>query len=163
MDPGRRHLLRTGAALAGSVLTSGVSRSSELSPGRVVVVGGGFGGATAARYLRLWGGHIHVTLVERNTSFTSCPMSNLVLGGYKQMGDITRTYDSLSALGVKLLQGEVIAIDASGRSVRLADGTALPYDRLILSPGIDFIYDLVPGLLPAMAGGQIVHAWNAGA
>ena len=163
MDQGRRHLLRTGAVLAGSVLTSGVSRSSELSPGRVVVVGGGFGGATAARYLRLWGGHIHVTLVERNTGFTSCPMSNLVLGGYSRMGDITRTYDSLSALGVKLVQGEVIAIDASGRSVRLADGTALPYDRLILSPGIDFIYDLVPGLLPALAGGQIVHAWNAGA
>eukprot|EP01036_Dinobryon_divergens_P021673 gene21673-29765_t len=79
------------------------------------------------------------------------------------MGGITRTYDSLSALGVRIVQGEVISIDASGRSVRLADGTALAYDRLILSPGIDFIYDLVPGLLPALAGGQIVHAWNAGA
>jgi len=121
MDPGRRHLLRTGAALATSLLASGASRSSEPSLGRVVVVGGGFGGATAARYLRLWGGNIHVTLVERNPSFTSCPMSNLVLGGYKQMGDITRTYDSLSALGVHLVQGEVLSIDVPGRSVRLAD------------------------------------------
>jgi sulfite dehydrogenase len=129
----------------------------------VVVVGGGFGGATAARYLRLWGGNIHVTLIERNPSHTSCPISNLVIGGYRQMRDITHPYDSLVALGIRIVQGEVIAIDAAGRSVRLADGTTLAYDRLILSPGIDFMSELVPGLVPAVAIGQVLHAWNAGA
>jgi sulfite dehydrogenase len=163
MDQGRRHLLRTGAAIAASVLTSGASRSSEISLGRVVVIGGGFGGATAARYLRLWGGNIHVTLIERNPSHTSCPISNLVIGGYRQMRDITHPYDSLVALGIRIVQGEVIAIDAAGRSVRLADGTTLAYDRLILSPGIDFMSELVPGLVPAVASGQVLHAWNAGA
>jgi sulfite dehydrogenase len=163
MDQGRRHLLRTGAAFSASVLMSGASRSSDRSLGRVVVVGGGFGGATAARYLRLWGGNIHVTLIERNPSHTSCPISNLVIGGYRQMRDITHPYDSLVALGIRIVQGEVIAIDAAGRSVRLADGTTLAYDRLILSPGIDFMSELVPGLVPAVAIGQVLHAWNAGA
>ncbi len=163
MNQSRRKLLRTSAAFAASVLTSGSSRSSEMSLGRVVVVGGGFGGATAAHYLRLWGGNIDVTLVERNPNFSSCPMSNLVLGGYRQMRDITRTYDSLLALGVRIVRGEVMAIEAAGRSVRLADGSTLTYDRLILSPGIGFISDMVPGLVPALASGQVVHAWNAGA
>jgi sulfite dehydrogenase len=162
MNRGRRKLLLTGAAFAGSVLASGASRSSEISLGRVVVVGGGFGGATAARYLRLWAGNIHVTLIERNPSFTSCPMSNLVLGAYRQMRDITRSYDSLQALGVRIVQGEVIAIDAAGRSVRLADGSTVPYDRLIISPGIDFMSEQVPGLSPALVSGQVVHAWHAG-
>jgi len=163
MDQRRRHLLLSGAAFAGSVLTGCASVSSGQSLGRVVVVGGGFGGATAARYLRLWGGNINVTLIERNAGFTSCPISNLVVAGYRQMSDITRKYDNLLALGVTVVQGEVISIDAVGRSVRLADGTTLPYDRLILSPGVDFISDLVPGLLPAVESGQVVHAWKAGA
>ena len=95
------------------------------SIGRVVVVGGGFGGATAARYLKLWGGNVDVTLVERNADFVSCPISNLVLGGYKQMADITRGYDGLKAVGVKVVQGDVIAIDAAGKKVRLAGGGEL--------------------------------------
>ncbi len=163
MDQRRRQLLLAGAAFAGSALTGCASGPSGPSLGRVVVVGGGFGGATAARYLRLWGGNITVTLIERNTGFISCPISNLVVGGYRQMSDITRKYDSLLALGVRIVQGEVISIDAADRSVRLADGSTLPYDRLIISPGVDFITDLVPGLMPAMEGGQVVHAWKAGA
>jgi sulfite dehydrogenase len=128
----------------------------------VLVVGGGFGGATAARYLRLWGGNIEVTLVERNPQFISCPMSNLVVGGYRQMADITRGYDSLRALGVKVLQGEVLAIDVAGKQVRLADGTQLPYDRLVVSPGVDFMNEEVDGLAAALASGQVVHGWKAG-
>ena len=125
-DESRRRLLGAGAALGGLALAGCASTTSGPSIGRVVVVGGGFGGATAARYLRLWGGNVDVTLVERNPGFVSCPMSNLVLGGYKPMADITRGYEGLKAVGVKLLQGEVVAVDAAARRVRLASGVDLP-------------------------------------
>ena len=110
----RRRLLGAGAALGGLAL-AGCAGAPMGGPsiGRVVIVGGGFGGATAARYLRLWGGNVDVTLVERSAGFVSCPISNLVLGGHKQMADITRGYDGLKALGVKLVQGEVTAVDAA--------------------------------------------------
>ncbi|MFY9510757.1 MAG: NAD(P)/FAD-dependent oxidoreductase, partial [Rubrivivax sp.] len=132
------------------------------SIGRVVVIGGGFGGATATRYLRLWGGNVDVTLVERNTSFVSCPISNLVIGGHKQMADITRGYDGLKAVGVKVVQGEVTAIDAAAKKVRLAGGGELPYDRLVVSPGVDFMFGDVGGLQPAVDNGSITHGWKAG-
>ena len=132
------------------------------SIGRVVVVGGGYGGATAARYLKLWGGNVDVTLVERNTDFVSCPISNLVLGGHKQMADITRGYDGLKAVGVKVVQGEVTAIDVAGKKLRLAGGGELPYDRLVLSPGVDFMADQIGGLQPALDSGRVLHSWKAG-
>ncbi|HRD96850.1 MAG TPA: NAD(P)/FAD-dependent oxidoreductase [Rubrivivax sp.] len=159
----RRRLLGAGAAAGGLVLAgcAGVPTSGP-SIGRVVIVGGGFGGSTAARYLRLWGGNVDVTLVERNTSFVSCPISNLVIGGHKQMADITRGYEGLKAAGVKVVQGEVTTIDAAGRKVKLANGTELPYDRLILSPGVDFMLDGTPGLAGALASGQVTHGWKAG-
>ena len=128
----------------------------------MVVVGGGFGGATAARYLKMWGGKVDVTLVERNAEFISCPIRNLVLGGHKQMADITRGYDGLKAMGIKVVQGDVMAIDAAGKKVRLASGGELPYDRLVLSPGIDFMADQVGGLQAALDSGRIVHGWKAG-
>jgi sulfite dehydrogenase len=128
----------------------------------VVVVGGGFGGATAARYLRMWGGNVDVTLVERNTEFVSCPISNLVLGGHKQIADVTRGYDGLKAIGVKVVQGEVTAIDAAGRKVRLAGGGEIAYDRLIVSPGVDFMLEQVGGLQAALDSGRVTHGWKAG-
>ncbi len=158
----RRHLLLSGLALAGVGLSGCANLTGGPSIGRVLVLGGGYGGATAARYLKLWGGNVDVTLVERQASFVSCPMSNLVLGGYKQMADITRSYDALQALGVKRVQGEVVAIDAAGKTVRLADGTVLAYDRLILSPGIDFMSEQVGGLKAALDTGQVLHGWKAG-
>lgn len=158
----RRRLLGAGLAFGGLALAGCATPSSGPSIGRVVVVGGGFGGATAARYLRLWGGNVDVTLVERNASFISCPISNLVIGGHKQMADITRGYDGLKAAGVKLVQGEVVAIDAAAKKVRLAGGTELPYDRLVLSPGIDFMFEQVGGLEAEVAAGRIVHGWKAG-
>jgi sulfide dehydrogenase [flavocytochrome c] flavoprotein chain len=162
LELSRRRVLAAGAALGGLALAGCATGPTGPSIGRVVVVGGGFGGATAARYLRLWGGNVDVTLVERNAEFVSCPMSNLVLGGYKQMADITRGYGGLKALGVKVVQGDVVAIDAAAKKVRLASGAELPYDRLVVSPGIDFMNEQIGGLAAALDKGSVVHSWKAG-
>ena len=163
LHPSRRRLL-AGAAAVGGLALAGCATGGATGPsiGRVVIVGGGFGGATTARYLRMWGGNVDVTLVERNTSFVSCPISNLVVGGYKQIADVTRGYEGLKALGVKLVQGEVVAVDAAAKKVRLASGAELPYDRLVLSPGVDFMNEQVGGLSASLDSGQAVHSWKAG-
>jgi sulfide dehydrogenase [flavocytochrome c] flavoprotein chain len=162
----RRQLLGYGAALGGLAFTgcANVSSGPSLGPslGRVVIVGGGFGGSTAARYLKLWGGNVDVTLVERNASFVSCPISNLVIGGHKQMADISRGYDTLKALGVKVVQGEVTAIDAAAKKLRLAGGAELAYDRLVVSPGVDFMNDQIAGLATPAAQAKFLHSWKAG-
>jgi sulfide dehydrogenase [flavocytochrome c] flavoprotein chain len=164
LELSRRRLLGAGTAIGGltTLGLAGCATTGGPSIGRVVVVGGGFGGTTAARYLKLWGGNVDVTLIERNPSFISCPISNLVIGGYKQMADITRGYDGLKALGVKVVQGDVSAIDAAGKKVRLAGGGELPYDRLVVSPGVDFMWDQVGGLQAAIDAGSAVHSWKAG-
>lgn len=132
---------------------------------KVVVIGAGYGGATAARYLRLWSnGGIEVTLVEPNASFISCPLSNLVLGGSKQLGDLTLGYESLARRhGIRLVRDRAQAIDAGKRVVRLASGKELAYDRLVLSPGVDFLFDSLPGLKTPEARETVLHAWKAGA
>jgi len=161
IDRSRRRLLGAGlAATVAAPLLGCTTTGGGPSIGRVVVVGGGFGGATAARYLRMWG-NVDVTLVERDAAFISCPISNMVLGGHKTMADITVPYSGLDALGVKRIEAEVVAIDAQAKEVRLADGRKLPYDRAIVSPGIDFMFDQVAGLTPA-AQQRILHAWKAG-
>jgi sulfide dehydrogenase [flavocytochrome c] flavoprotein chain len=131
---------------------------------RVVIVGAGFGGATAAKYLRMWSNNsIEVVLVERNSAFVSCPMSNTVLGGTRNISDLTRNYDSLTKkYGIKMIQGEVTAIDPEKKTVMLANGH-LTYDRLIISPGIDFMYDKIEGLNAKVTDESIPHAWKAGA
>ncbi|WP_372525943.1 FCSD flavin-binding domain-containing protein [Piscinibacter sp.] len=160
----RRRVLGAGlAAAAAGPLAGCANLGFGPSIGRVVVVGGGYGGATAARYLRLWGGNVDVTLVERNANFVSCPISNLVLGGHKQMSDITLSYAGLEAVGVKRIQGDAVAIDPQAKEVRLADGRKLPYDRVIVSPGIDFMLDQVAGLAEPAAQEKILHSWKAGA
>jgi len=159
----RRRLLGAGAALGGLALTGCATTSSGPAIGRVVVVGGGFGGATAARYLRLWGGNVDVTLIERNAEFVSCPISNLVVGGFRKIEDVTRGYQGLRAAGVKVVQGEVAAVDVAGKKVRLAGGQEFGYDRLVLAPGIDFMWEQVGGLQAAVDSGAVVHAWKAGA
>ncbi len=130
---------------------------------RVVIVGAGFGGATAAKYLRMWSDNkIEVLLVERQEQFISCPMSNTVLGGSRGMADITHSYDDLTKKhGVLRVQAEVTAIDPDKKSVRTARGE-LPYDRLILAPGIDFMFEQIEGLTPEIADKDIPHAWKAG-
>jgi sulfide dehydrogenase [flavocytochrome c] flavoprotein chain len=154
----RRQLIAAGGlALAGCATTTAPL-------GRVLVVGGGFGGATAARYLKLWGGAtVDVTLVERQEAFVSCPMSNLVIGGMRGLASVSHGYAGLQAQGVKRVRGEVVAIDPVGKSVRLADGSLLRWDRLVLAPGISFMLDSTPGLAAAYDSGRAVHAWQAGA
>lgn len=154
----RRELLgAAGLALAGCA-TPGRARP------QVVVVGGGFGGATAARYLQLWGaGAVDVTLVERNDGFISCPMSNLVIAGAREPLSIAHGYGALQAQGVRRVRGEVIGIDPGARTLRLADRSTLAWDRLVLAPGIDFDLDTTPGLAGAFDSGRAVHAWKAGA
>ncbi|MGQ0654129.1 MAG: FCSD flavin-binding domain-containing protein [Betaproteobacteria bacterium] len=132
------------------------------SKARVVVVGGGFGGATAAKYIRLWDPSVDVVLVERDAQFVSCPMSNLVLGGFAGMRDITVGYDGLRRHGVQVVRDEVTAIDPGRKLVRLGRGGDLAYERLVVSPGIDFFFNEVQGFEPAMRSGAVLHAWKAG-
>jgi len=128
------------------------------------VVGGGYGGATAAKYLRLLSDRrIEVTLVEPEPDFVSCPLSNLVVGGMRTMADITRPYDGLvERWGVRRVRERATAIDADRRRVRLASGATLAYDRLVLAPGVDMLWDEVQGSRAANAAGTVLHAWKAG-
>jgi sulfide dehydrogenase [flavocytochrome c] flavoprotein chain len=159
----RRDFLKVGAA-AGAMASLYGCAGGNKAGGHVVVVGGGYGGATVAKYLRMWSeGSVQVTLIERNPNFISCPISNLVIAGTKTMEDITVSYDNLkSKWGVRVLQDDVLAIDAAKRSVKLAKGGELSYDRIVLSPGIDFMFDQIPGLNNADAQEKITHAWKAG-
>ncbi|MEO5661482.1 MAG: NAD(P)/FAD-dependent oxidoreductase [Polaromonas sp.] len=161
----RRHFVQAIGAAGTLNLVSGCAGTVSRRGPRVVVVGGGYGGATAAKYLRMWSDYgVDVTLVEPNSRFISCPLSNLVLGGSKTMADITTPYDQLvKRHGVRLVQDRVTRIDPERRVVLLARGGELAYDRLILSPGVDFMWDTLPGMAGDGARGKVLHAWKAGA
>ena len=164
MSMQRRDFLKTIGAASTVAAIPGCATMGGTS-GKVVVVGGGYGGATAAKYIRMWSdGGVDVTLVEPNPEFISCPISNLVLGGSKTLADITVSYDNLTKRhGVKIVKDTASGIDTEKRMVKLAGGGELPYDRLILSPGVDLMWDKVPGLNNARAQETILHAWKAGA
>ncbi len=161
----RREFLKMASGGAAVLALPGCASMAGSSSGKVVIVGGGYGGATAAKYIRMWSdGRIDVTVVEPNAEFISCPMSNLVLGGSKNLEFLTVSYANLATRhGVKIVRETATAVDPDKRIVKLANGTELPYDRLILSPGIDFLWDKVPGLNNADAQAKILHAWKAGA
>jgi len=157
----RRTLLAAAGGATGLALFGCATPAKPVA--RVVVIGGGFGGATAAKYIRLWAPEIEVVLVEREAAFVSCPLSNLVLGGSARIEDLTTGYDTLQKkFGVRLVHDEAVGVDAARREVRLARGDVLRYDRLIVSPGIHFQYDQVPGLEGAEAQARVLHAWKAG-
>ena len=155
----RRDFLKLAAA--GATL-SAAGCATTAPKGRVVVIGGGFGGATAAKYIRMWDPAIEVVLVEREAAFVSCPISNLVLAGYSTMQEITTGYDGLRRHGVQVVRDEATAIDPAKRTVKLARGGDLTYDRLVMSPGIDFTFGEVAGYEAAMGTGRVLHAWKAG-
>ena len=156
----RRDFLKLGGAAAALAATGCATTGGAKA--RVVVIGGGFGGATAAKYIRMWGPSIEVVMVERGTDFVSCPISNLVLGGSKTMKDITYGYSGLQRYGVQVVRDEAVAVDASAKTVRLARGGDLKYDRLIVSPGIDFMFEEITGYGEAMNANRVLHAWKAG-
>lgn len=162
----RRQFVQTlgaGSAVAGLGLLGGCATGGG-SGAKVVVIGGGYGGATAAKYVRMFSDYsIDVTLVEPNAAFVSCPISNLVLQGSKTITDITTPYDNLSKRhGVKVVRDMAASIDPEKRIVKLAGGAELPYDRLILSPGIDFMWGTLPGMAKEGAKDKVLHAWKAG-
>ncbi|WP_183249899.1 NAD(P)/FAD-dependent oxidoreductase [Bradyrhizobium sp. cir1] len=145
---------------AAALVRPSISRAQ--STGRVVVVGGGFGGAACARALKRAQGDLQVILIEPNAVFTSCPFSNEVIAGLRDIDAQQFGYDKLAAEGITVIGQAVTAIEPERRSVMTTDGVALPYDRLVLSPGIDFHVEALPGYDNA-ASEKMPHAWKAGA
>ena len=154
----RRDLL--GAAAAVAALPAALLRAQSAAP-RVAVVGGGFAGASCARALRRADPRIAVTLVEPNAIFHACPMSNAVIAGLREIERQQFGYKAVQAEGVTLAPLAATAVDPHARSVALSDGTRLPYDRLVLAPGIDIRWDVLPGYDEA-ASRLMPHAWQAG-
>lgn len=164
----RRTLLRA-SLLAGPLASASLLGCASVAPvparAQVVVIGGGYGGATAAKYVRLLSDQrISVVLVEPEEAFVSCPVSNLVLSGQRTMAEITVPYDALTRRhGVVHVQARAQAIDAARKTVRLADGATIAYDKLVLATGVDMVWDSVQGLQAASAEGRILQAWKSGA
>jgi NADPH-dependent 2,4-dienoyl-CoA reductase/sulfur reductase-like enzyme len=162
----RRQFLRVSGAGAGALAVAALpgcamfrGQTDPTASRRVVVIGGGFGGATAAKYVRLADPTIEVVLFEPNRKFVSCPFSNLVLSGVRGIGQLTFGYGGLRDYGVTVRHETVTAIEPDARRVRIGDGV-LAYDRLIVAPGVDFQLEQVEGL--AAAGDTVLHAWKAG-
>jgi sulfide dehydrogenase [flavocytochrome c] flavoprotein chain len=170
MSMQRRDFLKAAAAAGigttAAAALSGCATMGGGTGGRVVVIGGGYAGATAAKYLRMWSnGSVDVTLIEPRAQFISCPMSNLVVGGSKTIDFVTIPYDNLSAQwGVRLVRDVATAIDTEKRTVTTASGQTFAYDRLIVAPGIDFMWDAIPAMAkdPVAAAQVAPHAWQAG-
>ncbi len=161
LDTRRRAFLKT--------LVAGVAVSSLGFPAivgaagqRVVVVGGGTGGATVAKYLRRLDNTLEVTLIEKNALYTTCYMSNEVLSGERSLESLQFNYDGLKAHGVKVVIDEVTGIDYDAKLILTKGGISYPYDRCVISPGIDFKYEAIAGYSEA-ATEIVPHAWKAGA
>ena len=157
----RRFLANTaGAALGAGVVTSCARPPGKGAP-RVVVIGGGYGGATCARYIRYFDPDVNVTLVERRTHYQTCPFSNAVLGGIEAQASTIRDYAALkNNYGVDVVHAEATAIDPEQRVVTLADGSALPYQRLVISPGISFLWGYIFSGYDEAASSTMPHAWH---
>lgn len=169
----RRSLLQAGAALATPGLATGFAASllgcaSALRPtstqARVVVVGGGYGGATAAKYVRLLSEQqIEVVLIEPDAGFVSCPLSNLVVTGSRSLAELSVSYEALQRRhGVTVVRERVVSIDAASHKLKLASGVEIGYEKLILSPGVELNFEAVEGLRAAHDSGRVLQAWKAG-
>ena len=155
IHPSRRTIIAGAAATAASLATPALAQATP----QVVVIGGGYAGATCARFLQREG--VAVTLVEPAATYVSCPFSNAVIAGLRDMAQQTFTYDAIAAQGVRIARQAATKIDREARRVTLADGATLSYDRLVLAPGVDMNFAALPGYDEAAS--QIMpHAWKAG-
>jgi len=152
----RQFLAATGAAAA-AVYAPALAQAAP----RVVVIGGGFGGATAARAIKQSSPRVSVSLVERERTFTACPFSNLVIGGLRALSAQQFGYDKVSGAGVDVIFAAATGVNRETRRVELEGGASLPYDRLIVAPGIDIRWDGLTGYNEAAAT-KLPHAWKAG-
>ena len=158
--PTRRRFLATAL---GASLVAGVSKPalSATTPARIVVIGGGYAGSTVARFLRAADPSLDVTLIEPNRTFYSCPFSNLVIGGLKPFSVLQFSYHGLEAAGVRLVFDKATHVDTTKRTVRTHLGQTFVYDRLVVAPGIELIWDAIEGYDKAAAE-LMPHAWKAG-
>jgi NADPH-dependent 2,4-dienoyl-CoA reductase/sulfur reductase-like enzyme len=156
--PNRRAVLRALALGASAALLPRAARAQAAA--RVVVVGGGFAGATCARELQR-SGTVAVTLVETNSTFTACPFSNNVIAGLRELREQEFGYDAVKKAGVAVVHQSAVRVDPQARRVTLSDGAAFDYDRLVLAPGIDLRFDALPGY-DEKAAEAMPHAWKAG-
>jgi len=168
MNISRRNLLRATTTLpllgaAGVASCSSVSQSRSSGSGaRVIVVGGGYGGAIAAKYLKKLDPSLDVLLIEQNPSYVSCPLSNEVLSGERDLMSLTFSYKGLSAQGINIMQDRVVAVDADKQTVTGSSGNHYRYDKLVLSPGVDYRWEAIEGYSEALADQRFPHAWKAG-
>lgn len=160
MTTRRRFLV--GAASAAAAAHFPLRPAPAQGAGRVVIIGGGFAGASCARALKRLDPRLAVTLVDPNPTFTACPFSNLVIAGLRDLAEQQFTYEKIAAAGIDIAKRAATGVDPQTRSVTLADGTRLAYERLIVAPGIDLRWDAVPGYNEAAAE-RMPHAWKAGA
>ena len=162
----RRNLIKltgSAAATAGALGFADLSfASSHGGKKRVVIIGGGMGGATAAKYIRMMDSSVEVTLIEFNKHYYTCFMSNEVLSGHRTLDSIKFGYDGMEAHGVNVIIDKVTAIDAAKQTVTTAGGKSIAYDRCIVSPGVDYKYDTIEGYDAEVAETTIPHAWKAG-
>jgi sulfide dehydrogenase [flavocytochrome c] flavoprotein subunit len=158
----RTFLKALAAAPAASILAVPQTGRAAQAKGRVVVIGGGYGGATAAKYLRVLDKDVEVTLIEREALYTSCPLSNEVISGERDMKTLQVGYDGLQKHGVSVVQDEVTQVDPIRKNVTTAGGRSFDYDALVVSPGIDFVYGAFEGLTREIAETRMPHAWKAG-
>ncbi|MBV8651587.1 MAG: NAD(P)/FAD-dependent oxidoreductase, partial [Alphaproteobacteria bacterium] len=156
----RRDFLKQAAALSATAVFARPALAQN-ARGRVVVIGGGFAGGTCARTLKRLDPGIEVTLVEANKIFIACPFSNDVIAGFRTLEEQQFGYDRLAQDGVALAFAAATGVDPQGRAVTLSDGTRLPYDRLVMAPGVDLKWDGLPGYTEAAAA-TMPHAWKAG-
>lgn len=163
MDSRRRQILKAMAAAGMSVAAAPLMADCKcLGGGRVVIVGGGFGGATCARYLRRLNPQIEVLLVEPNRQYTTCPFSNLILGGLESMDTLVYGYGTLERdHGVRVIHDSAIGVDTDIQVIKLASGSWLTYDRAVFSPGVSFMWNAPEGYTPETAE-RMPHAWKAG-
>lgn len=160
---GRRNFIKlvgSGSVLAATGMLSACSKSADRA--KVIIIGGGFGGATCAKYLQRFDRNIDITLIEPSPRYITCPFSNTVIAGMQQMDTITQDYSAHKNRGINVIHAMARDIDAPGKKITLDNGDALAYDRLVIAPGIDFKWENVEGM-QAEDATRIPHAWQAGA